>query len=229
MLTLSPSQQPSRIVSLPADINARLLELDPALTANLLLEVMQRGYEARIEATPASAPTAAGILYWLASVHSLRTALVERHWSINNNQNCPIIISADKSIAIVVMTGNSDTGKEFGNPTNQADKGAVLGAAVQRNVQYQLFENLAISELKKTECGTQLWVLLYHVESGAKGVKGIRTELSLPSDFQKKKIVDWSERIILSSISTIPTPSITPSLPVTPIEVIVERKTGTSS
>ena len=227
MLTLSPSQQPSRIFSLPANVEARLLELDPALTANLLREVMQRGYEARIEATPASAPTAAGILFWLASVHALRTQLVERHWSINNNQNCPIIVSADKSIAIVVMTGDSDTGKEFGNPTNQADKGAVLGVAVERNVQYQLFENLAITELQKIERGTQLWVLLYHVENGVKGIKGIRTELSLPSDFQKKKITAWSERIILSSISTIPTPSITPSFPVTPIEVVVERKTGT--
>ena len=227
MLTLSPSQQPSRIVSVPADIDTRLLKLDSALTSNLLLEVMKRGYEARIEATPASAPTAAGILYWLASVHSLRTALVERHWSINNNQNCPIIISPDKSVAIVVMTGNSDTGKEFGNPTNQADKGVVLGAAVQRNRQYELFENAAISELQKPEGGTQLWVLLYHVENGFKGVKGIRTELSFPSSFQKKKIVGWSERIILRSISTISTPLITPSLPVTPIEVVVERKTGT--
>ena len=229
MLTLSPSQQPSPIVSISAEVDARLQELDSALTQALLIEANHQAYRARVETTIAHAPTAAGTLHWHALVPAVRLALKEKGWQIKDYKNCPLIISADQLTAIVVMTGNSDTGKEFGNPTNQADKGSVLDAAIQKNNQYQLFENAAISQLQKNASGTKLWVFLYHVEKGTKGDKEIRSELSLPSDFQKKKIAGWSERIILRSISTEPTTSITPSLPVTPIEVIVERKTGTSS
>lgn len=227
MLTHSYSPLAPRIVTQPADVEVRLRALDPALSQGMLLEANQRGYEARLDTTPAHAPTAAGTLHWHAFVPALRLSLKARGWSIKDHKNCPLIISADKSIAIVVMTGNIETGKEFGNPTNQADKGAVLDEAVQRNHQYQLFENDAISKLQKGEDGTQLWVLLYHVEAGAKGVKEIRTELSLPSSFQKKKIVGWAERIILRSISTDKTSDIAPAIPVVPIEVIVERKSGT--
>lgn len=226
MLTHSPSQQPARIVVHPADVDARLQQLDPALTQDLMLEANQRGYEARLEATPAHAPTAAGTLHWHEFVPAIRLALKVQDWIIKDHKNCPLIISADRSMAIVVMTGNSETGKEFGNPTNQADKGAVLDEAVQKNIQYQLFENAPLSKMQKGEGGTQLWVLLYHVDAGVKNAREIRTELSLPSSFHKRKIVGWAERIILRSIPTDPSTGIVPSLPIEPIEVVVERKTG---
>lgn len=226
MLTHSPSPQPARIVVHPADVDARLQELDPALTQDLMLEANQRGFEARLEATLAHAPTAAGTLHWHAFVPALRLALKVQDWIIKDHKNCPLIISADRSMAIVVMTGNSETGKEYGNPTNQADKGAVLDEAVQKNIQYQLFENSALNKMQKGDGGTQLWVLLYHVDAGVKDAREIRSELSLPSNFHKKKIIGWAERIILRSIPTDPSTRITPSLPIEPIEVVVERKTG---
>lgn len=230
LLTLSPSPQLPQIVSRPEDINPRLFKLDPALTQELLLEANQRGYEKRLEATILHAPTAAGTLHWHEFVFSLRLVLTEKGWTKKDNRNCPLIISADKSIAIVVMTGNSDTGKDFGKlPTNQADKGAVLDAAIQRNYQYSIFEKDAISELQNSKTGTQLWVLLYHVENGRNGAKEIRVELSLPSNFHKKKISNWFERIILPATPTEPLVSITPSLPAAPIEVSVEFKNGTYS
>lgn len=226
MLAHSPSPQPARIVVHPADVDARLQELDPALTQDLMLEANQRGFEARLEATLAHAPTAAGTLHWHAFVPALRLALKVQDWIIKDHKNCPLIISADRSMAIVVMTGNSETGKEFGNPTNQADKGAVLDEAVQKNIQYQLFENAALNKMQKGDGGTQLWVLLYHVDAGVKDAREIRSELSLPSNFYKKKIIGWAERIILRSIPTDPSIRIAPSLPIEPIEVVVERKTG---
>lgn len=227
MLIHSNSPQPSRIISDPADVDARLQLLHEVLQQEMLLEANQRGYEARLEATLAHAPTAAGTYHWHSFVAALRLALRAQGWSIRDERNCPLVISPDKSMAIVVMTGNVETGKPYGNPTNQADKGAVLDEAVQRNVQYQLFENTAMSKLKKGEGGTQLWVLLYHVESGSTGVKEIRTELSLPSEFQRKKIVNWSERIILRPLSTEPVTPVIAPLPITPFDVPVERKSGT--
>lgn len=227
MLTHSNSPQPTRIIDDPLEVQARLQSLDSVLEQEMLLEANQRGYEARLEATPAHAPTAAGTYHWHSFVASLRLALGAQGWSIRDERNCPLVISPDKSMAIVVMTGNIDTGKPFGNPSNQADKGAVLDEAVQRNVQYQLFETKAISKLRKGEGGTQLWVLLYHVEAGSNGMKEIRTELSLPSDFQRKKISGWAERIILRPLSSEPTTPVLAPLPVTPFDVPVERRTGT--
>ena len=227
-IVLIPSNAPqlTRIVVEPDAVLARLLSLDSVLSQDLLLESNQRGFEARLEATRAHAPTAAGTYHWHAFVAALRLALRAEGWSIRDERNCPLVISPDSSVAIVVMTGNIDTGKPYGNPTNQADKGAVLDEAVQRNIQYQLFEASAISKLKKSG-GTQLWVLLYHVESGSNGAKEVRTELSLPSDFQRKRIASWSERIILRPMSTEPSAPIVAPIPTMPFDVPVERKTGT--
>lgn len=226
MLIPSPARQPTRIIVEPEDVAARLISLDSVLTEALILEANQRGFEARLDVTPAHAPTAAGTFHWHAFVAALRLALVEEGWSIRDERNCPLVISPDHSMAIVVMTGNSDTGKSFGNPTNQACKGAVLDEAVQRNFQYQLFEASALAKLKKGG-GTQLWVLLYHVEAGSNGAKEIRTELSLPSEFQRKRIANWSERIILGPMTTDPLTPVVAPIPTIPFDVPVERKTGT--
>lgn len=226
MLIPSPAPQPTRIIVEPEDVAARLLSLDAVLTEALLLEANQRGFEARLDVTRAHAPTAAGTFHWHAFVASLRLALIEERWSMRDERNCPLVISPDRTMAIVVMTGNSDTGKTFGNPTNQADKGAVLDEAVQRNIQYQLFEASALAKLQKGG-GTQLWVLLYHVEAGSNGAKEIRTELSLPSEFQRKRIANWSERIILRPMSTEPSTPVIAPIPTFPFDVPVERKTGT--
>lgn len=217
----------ARVVLEPNDVISRLAGIHPSLDEQLLLEANARGYEARLEATPAHAPTAAGTLHWHAFVAALRTELTHRDWTIKNHKNCPFIVSPDKAIMLLVMTGDVDTGKQFGNPTNQADKGTVLGEAVEHNQQYELFENSAVTALERGNSGTQLWVLLYHVERGGLNDTEIRTELSLPSKFGKKKILDWSERIILSSIPLGPQVDINdpmPFAPTDPIDVPVERK-----
>lgn len=225
---LQPSNvSTARVVLEPADVISRLADIHPSLDEQLLLEANARGYEARLEATPAHAPTAAGTLHWHAFVAALRTELRHRDWTIKNHKNCPFIVSPDKAIMLLVMTGDVDTGKQFGNPTNQADKGTVLGEAVEHNQQYELFENTAVTALERGNSGTQLWVLLYHVERGGVNDREIRTELSLPSKFGKKKILDWSERIILNSIPLDPLVNVdepAPLAPTEPIDVPVERK-----
>ena len=215
----------ARIVIDPIAVEARLRELDAMLTESLLLEANLRGFEARQDATPAHAPTAAGTYHWHAFVPALRSELVQLGWSLKDHKNCPFVLSADKGIMLVVMTGDSDTGKTEGRPTNQADKGRVLSDAVQFNRNYELFESSAMSTLKQGELGTQLWVLLYHVERGPQGLpKEIRTELSLPSSFEGKKIVEWSERIILKTLDIENGPMIALPIPTAPIDIPVERR-----
>lgn len=116
---------------------------------------------------------------------------------------------------ILVMTGDSDTGKQDGCPTNQADKGNVLHEAIQA----ELFE------MQAGDSGTQLWVLLYHVERDLNSnPKEIRTELSQPSRFERKKIVEWAERIILRTLDIRPLPEVEPSAPTSPIDIPVQRR-----
>ncbi|KVS70642.1 hypothetical protein BSTAB16_5655 [Burkholderia stabilis] len=131
------------------------------------------------------------------------------------------------------MTGDMDTGLETGNPTNQASKGAVLRQAVDRNRQLEMFDPAIITDLANSEDATQLWILLYHVAVGADGKPELRAELSTPRRFDRKQIVEWSERLILEALRPESEPFMDqdsptgPIEPTGPIDVPVERRTGT--
>ncbi len=225
----SSSYTTCTVVSEPDSVSARLSKLHPTLDLALLREVSEHGYRRRIEATDMHCTTAAGSYHWHESIYALRSMLSERGWKKEDLRNCPFIVSPDRSIALCLMTGDSDTGWIQGNPSNQAQKGVVLENAIARNQeQLKLFDaNYVSSELAKTKEATQLWVLLYHVAIGSNGKTEIRAELSLPFEFEKKRIIGWRERLILSPI--LPDgESVNQSDAATgPIDVPIERRTGT--
>jgi hypothetical protein len=214
------------IIDDPAQVEARLQELHPDLKAFLIRDAIRGGLGARNEVTRASAPTAAGVLQWLKTVEDLRTLLAALQWHIHEQQNCPFISSPDRSISIVVMTGNGETGKNgFEDPTNQAEKGAVAENFVQRNSQLELFNRDSFQLAKEKQKETQVWALLYHYD---KGLNEVRFELSLPTGFDNKKITDWGVRLILGSIPNNPADfTIRKDEPNAPATVEVEPKTGT--
>lgn len=224
---LNPSYTPTqRVTHGSVDVQRRLQELDQTLDEAVLSMAIQHGYSARLDVTDAHPSTAAGTLHWHQSVATLRTELSIRDWIKMNLKNCPFSVSPDKNMSIIVMTGDSDTGKLTGEPSNQADKGAVLGKAIQENKQYELFEKDAAYVCKNGgQTGTQVWVLLYHVDQGKGSANEIRIELSLPEKFNGKRIIGWTERIILGNIPLdsefIPLPE---NQPQSPIDVPVERK-----
>jgi hypothetical protein len=224
-----PNQNVCTVLSEPVSVGNRLAELNASLNEALLREVSEHGYRARIEATELHPPTAAGSYHWHAAVYAIRSMLAERGWKPEDSRNCPFIVSPDRTIAIVVMTGDSDTGCVDGYPTNQAEKGVVLKQAVANNqAQLKLFDAGSVSaKLANSKEATQLWVLLYHVAVGSNGKAEIRVELSLPSQFEKKKIIGWRERIILASILPDGESMIHDDTPTGPIDVPVERRTGT--
>lgn len=207
-------------------VEARLQELHPTLTKRLLADAVAQALNERNEATEASAPTEAGVSQWLKLVKLLRTWLSAEGWSILNTLNCPFIVSPDRSTSIVIMTGSEETGRKgFGEPTNQAEKGAVAERFIKGN-QLQLDfnqESFKLASEKPQE--TQVWVLLYHYDKKADEV---RYELSLPTGFGKKKITAWGERLILGSIPNNPTDfTIREDVPNAPATVEVLPKTGT--
>ncbi len=191
------------IIDDPADVEVRLKDLHSDLSPALLRDAISGGIRGRNETNRASAPTAAGVQQWLKTVEDLRTLLATAHWHIHEQKNCPFISSPDRSISIVVMTGNCETGKDGNDePTNQAEKGAVAEDFVyNNNRQLELFNNNAFQFAKEYRKETQVWALLYHYD---KALKEVRYELSLPTGFGNKKITGWGVRILLGSVSNNP-------------------------
>lgn len=214
------------IVDDPVLVDARLRDLHPDLIASLFQDAIRGGLGGRNDVTRASAPTAAGVQQWLKTVEDLRTLLAALRWHIHEQQNCPFISSPDRSISIVVMTGNSETGRNgFDDPTNQAEKGAVAESFVQQNSQLELFNRDSFNLAKEKQAETQVWALLYHYD---KVLNEVRFELSLPTGFDNKKITEWGIRLILGSIPNNPADfTIRKDEPNAPATVEVAPKTGT--
>lgn len=208
------------------DVRARLLELSHDLQREFFAEIMEVGLRARHEATPSHAVTAAGTYQWNANVAALRDRLQYLGWTRKDPKNCPIIISPDRSVAIAVMTGDEDTGNPDQNakPSNRSKKGKFLEEQIKLNNAFNRQYTLFKEEKGSGRHATELWVLLYHHDAIRKEV---RYELSLPSDFRKKNIIGWTERILLGRITEAPSILVKDIETSSPIEVFVEPKTGT--
>jgi len=207
------------------EVEARLQTLHPDLTPALLRAAVIGGLGARNDVTRASAPTAAGVQQWLKTVEDLRTILARFQWKIHEHQNCPFISSPEREMSIVVMTGNSETGREgFDDPTNQAEKGAVAEDYVQSNFkQLELFNGGSLKVARRKAKETQVWALLYHYD---KNLQQVRFELSLPTGFNRKKITQWGERLIFGVVPNGPDeftiPKEEPGVPAT-VEVVPKK------
>lgn len=217
----------AKAISEPALVEARLQKLSPDLSTELLHNAVLSGLGARNDTTNASAVTAAGVQQWLKTVEALRTQLSAMNWRIHNERNCPLISAPDRSVSIVVMTGNRETGKLGAeDPTNQTEKGAVVERFVQGNRQLELFNQDSLKLAKARQKETQVWVFLYHYDQTSNEV---RFELAYPTGFGKKKIEEWGERLILGSIPNQPADFVVQGddAPNAPATVDVEPKTGT--
>ncbi len=201
---LAPLQGPApqgQVITDPEAIRRRLLQLSEDLTPEIFFDAMRAGLGGRSEAIPLrSAPTEAGLRHWLEAVKLLRGILASKGWQPLDRRNSPLIISQDQLKAILVMTGDAETGlNSERQPRNQAEKGCVTQGYVEANTQAALPYANVLAQAKQQEAnGTQVWVLLYHYD---KMLNEVRFELSLPNDFHKGYITSWAERLILGSLS----------------------------
>lgn len=206
---LAPLQGPApqgQVMTDPEAIRRRLLHLSEDLTPEIFFDAMRAGLGGRSEAIPLrSAPTEAGLRHWLEAVKLLRGVLASKGWQSIDRRNSPLIISQDQLKAILVMTGDAETGRNSERqPRNQAEKGGVTQGYVEANSQVGLLYEDALAQAEQQEAnGTQVWVLLYHYD---KMLDEVRFELSLPNDFHKGYIISWAERLILGSLSNVAEP-----------------------
>lgn len=178
------------------DINRRLAELE--LEEAPLLQAVQVGFSAWAACTSNHPPTAPGFYAWSEAVRTLREQLASSGWRKLNETNCAFTVNREGTIAIIVATGDSDTGKKDGHPCTSSEKGPRTVNAVQANKKQEwLFPEMVmpLKEIAKAK-GRVTWILLMHRDSVAEEV---RCELSRPISISQKGHVDgWGERIILS-------------------------------
>ena len=152
--------------------------------------------------------THAGSTAWGEIVYVVRAKLLSlgNGWSFYQKDGLSITHNKGTGIAIIVTSGDKDTGLSGGSPSTKNKKGPSTRNIVNNN-QPSLFEPIHSENLADAESpldSTETWVLLYCIDKIA---KEIRFELSLPSSTarisgkeNKLKIDSWKTRLIFEPV-----------------------------
>jgi hypothetical protein len=138
--------------------------------------------------------------------------LAAQRWAMVTEMGQPLIVNADGTVALTVATGDHNTGKNGKTqPRTKSNKGRKTQEPVLSNA-FLFAEMEHDARAKIINSGKRvLWVLLMHRDI----VEGkVYSELSRPLHMEakpgkpgKRRIVAWSERIILEPIDFEPIPS----------------------
>ena len=148
-------------------------------------------------------PILEGLLRWGRATRALREQLIPRGWTYDNPNNLARTIHPSGDFAVVVATGDEGTGLPSSGAGPRHARGFVNGQAIHANGQLS-FEFGALIQLSTSGRATglghlQTWFLLYHATPGV-----FRTELSLPQGFERGRITEWTERILLPPLPRAP-------------------------
>jgi hypothetical protein len=117
-------------------------------------------------------------------------------WRPVSSDNVEKTVSPDKLVAIVVWSGNRDTGLAHRHPSSKRPRGGATLKEVDDNLQCGLFPNDDRGEAGGETSAT--WVLLYYVDERK---EEIRVELSMPLRYDHDGVVRrWGPRLILNAI-----------------------------
>ncbi|RQO68245.1 hypothetical protein DBR44_16355 [Aquitalea sp. FJL05] len=212
------------------DVESSLRQL--GLTKSKLEDALMWGVQERLNCGPLLPTTFPGAAQWAYTIEGFRHQVGADGWTVESHQNLPVTIAPDESFAIVVYTGDKDTGLRHGHPTNKAKKGLKAQQAVLRNTKSgELFPETLQPQQEPAKNVLKTWVLLYHLDATNPKQPVLRSELSLPSKFDQKlgKILDWEIRIILDEIDLSDDPEIVKTYvdePEIPLDIPVRRKTA---
>lgn len=178
----------------PWVVNRRLAEL--GIKEEDLLQAAERGFTAWASCTANHPPAIPGLFAWGETVCALRERLIPLGWERKDEQNWPLVVNANGTIALSVATGNEDTGRKDKDPVTASAKGPRTISAIVANQNLPLFPELLPSAESLKATGRATWLLLVYRDSDA---REMRCELSRPIGMDSEDRVDgWAERIILS-------------------------------
>jgi hypothetical protein len=184
----------------PRSIEGRLAEL--GLTPDIFDRAGREHLAAYFGCDPHYPRIFRPISAWAEGNHSIRHSLAPR-WEAKDENNQPLAINEDGSIAITALSGDQRTGTDE-IPSTRSPKGKKTAEAVEANSSQAEFEFVAeqraaaVAQAVKVP-GRQLWIFLTFrdFEKGE-----LRSELSCPKEIGDDGYIEsWWERIIFPPIS----------------------------
>lgn len=135
---------------------------------------------------------------WNTTVRTLSNYMVPDGWTREDPDNLPLLLHPDRSVLLMVTTGDGATGRPERFPQSKNVKGSKVAGLIQLNATQMELVTLE-RHPQHLAAETFLWVLLLHRDEKH---KELRLELSRPSSISsnRQRINGWSERIILSPI-----------------------------
>jgi hypothetical protein len=198
-----PVQEQTRVVTGRAAVDARLAAI--GLTRAELLEAVRFGVAEAHRSTVNDPKTAAGYYRWSKTVRAIRDIKTTQGWLRREDDNYPMVVNPEGTIAISVATGDAVTGTE-GNPDQphprtKNPKGAATRRAIVRNFAQTQFADIEpgfirVPEPIEDEVLLETWILLI-CEEEDRDSNEVRSELSLPILMNGGHVAGWRERILL--------------------------------
>lgn len=168
-----------------------------------LSQICLKALAAFNQATHYDAASAAGSYAYFAAVRAKREILCPQGWQLMRQNNLEITRSPNDNMAIIVSSGDENTGIRDKVPKTKNPKGRQTKMVVYQNheqmpLPFPLLDNMEQNDKKVIELGPT-WILLYHIDSVN---SELRMELSLPieMDIDELKVSGWNTRIILEPI-----------------------------
>ncbi len=184
------------------------LESYTGLRSEWIEEVAEKILTAFNQVTPNDAVCAAGFYSYLTGVRALRDVVCPKGWERLRENNLEITRNPENGVALLVSSGDINTGNKNKTPKTKNPKGEGTKKIVSQNSDgCHLWPEFDEKHTKEVSVG-QYWYFLYCVDLNK---KQMRTEISLPvgKDFFGSRIDDWKIRIIPPAIDFEPSVVIT--------------------
>lgn len=189
-----------------ANAITRLRDLHKTLTPKLFLDAIEYGVGFGHQSAVTEPLTSEGWIRWAKIVGHLRAALIKLGWTQFDRGTLALVISPDRTLAIVVSSTDKNTGideEDIPQPKSKNRKGvSVVGAVADKAKQLPVwhgeegFEQFDEADEEDDSWGA-LYAFIYHVDpkTGA-----VRSELSLPIEIDNDHLSGYIERIFLPEI-----------------------------
>lgn len=177
-----------------AEVSSHLSSM--GLTSSMLSRAVLAGaggYNATTAFHPTSGPGT--YLYQEATAGLRRSLHKSGDWTFDEQDRQPRTYSVERGVAIVVQTGDENTGIDTGRePKTRNPKGVATLKKVTRNSEQLALFNMAPAQWTRARTGELLtWILLIAVVEDV-----VRSELSLPKEWGSDgKPCGWHVRLLL--------------------------------
>lgn len=183
----NPEMSSGDVVSF-STADARLHQLDPALSVDLLRDAVVTAFREHASKVTSFFPNnARGTEMYLFTTAYLREQLYTEHgWGIDDTKNVACAVSRSGNLRIACLTGGPGTGDMTASPSPRKRGKGTIDVYGQTQ--------LPGLECNKDASDKTFWYLLTYIDDYG---SAIRAELSCPIIDGDGVIKDWSERIEL--------------------------------